>query len=261
MTVGVAIKCSEGIVLACDSLSTFGRGVSVSKYHKKITIIDREELAYPVAILGSGSTAYVDKFLYRLNRGGLENARMRYGRPMDVIDFAEGVCENLVTILFKEYELDRRKFLEAPVAHFNLMLIFAGRTHNGNLRAFIAYHDGLTENIADYGTIGSGAAYAELFLRDLGFIDEEIGLIDAAGLAVYAVQGAAIMDPDVGGDVNVLMLKLDEHGIIIEPYSGAVELGKKAKQEIYGLLRDMGLKMRGLVKSESSLKKLKTALK
>jgi hypothetical protein len=69
------------------------------------------------------------------------------------------------------------------------------------------------------------------------------------------------MDPNVGGDVNVLMLKLDEHGIIIEPYSGAVELGKKAKQEIYGLLRDMGLKMRGLVRSESSLKKLKTALK
>jgi 20S proteasome alpha/beta subunit len=45
MTVGVVIKCSEGIVLACDSLSTFGRGVSVSKYQKKIHIVERNELA------------------------------------------------------------------------------------------------------------------------------------------------------------------------------------------------------------------------
>jgi len=257
MTVGVAIKCSEGIVLACDSLSTFGRGVTVSKYHKKIFVIEKEELAYPVAIIGAGSTAYVDKFLYRLNRGGLVDARRRYGRPLDIIDFAEGVCENLVTVLFKEYELDRRKFLEAPVARFDLMLMFAGRTHNGNLRAFIAYYDGLTENVTQYGTIGSGAAYAELFLRDLGFIDEDISLTDAAGLAVYAVQGAAIMDPYVGGDVNVLLLSLDENGIMIEPFAGSIELGKKAKREIYGLLRDMGVKMRGLVKSESTLKKLR----
>lgn len=259
MTVGVAIKCSEGIVLACDSLSTFGRGVSVSKYQKKFHIIDREELAYPVAIIGAGATAYIDKFLYRMRRGGLENARQRFGRPLDIIDFAEGVCENLVTILFKEYALDRRKFLEAPVPNFDLMLVVAGRTHDGDLRAFIAYYDGLTENITQYGTIGSGAAYAELFLRDLGFIDEEINIKDAAGLAVYAVQGAAIMDPDVGGDVNVLMLKSDENGIIIEPFAGAPALGKKAKQEIYGLLRDMGVKMRGLVKSESALNKLKVS--
>lgn len=257
MTVGVVIKCSEGIVLACDSLSTFGRGVSVSKYHKKIHVLERKELAFPVAIIGAGSTAYVDKFLYRMNRGGLENASMRFKRPLDIIDFAEGVCENLVTILFKEYELDRRRFLETPVPPFNLMLIIAGLTHSGNLRAFIAYPDGLTENIDQYGTIGSGAAYAELFLRDLGFIEEEIDLIDAAGLAVYACQGAAIMDPSVGGAMNALVMRLGENGILVEPFVDAEELGRKAKQEIYGLLRDMGLKMRSLVKGESTLKKLK----
>jgi len=65
------------------------------------------------------------------------------------------------------------------------------------------------------------------------------------------------MDPYVGGDVNVLLLSLDENGIMIEPFAGSIELGKKAKREIYGLLRDMGVKMRGLVKSESTLKKLR----
>ncbi len=257
MTVGVVIKCAEGIVLSCDSLSTFGRGVSVSKYAKKIHVVEREELAFPVAIVSAGTGAYVDKFLYRMNRGGLQNASQRYGRPLDIIDFAEGVCENLVTILFKEYELDRRKFLETPIPQFNLMLIFAGQTHDGNLRAFIAYPDGLTENIDQYGTIGSGAAYAELFLRDLGFVEEEIDLNDAAGLAVYAVQGAAIMDPNVGGPVNALMLSSKKGRINIEPFADADVLGKKAKQEIYGLLGDMGLKMRKLVRSESTLKKLK----
>ena len=257
MTVGVAIKCNEGVVLACDSLATFGRGVSVSKYQKKIHIIDREELFLPVAIIGAGTGAYVDKFLYRLNRGGIGAARERYGRPLDIIDFAEGVVENLVTVLFKEYEIDRRKFLETPLPQFNLMLIFAGMSHSGNLRAFIAYPDGITENIDLYGTIGSGAAYAELFLRDLGFVEEEIDLTDATGLAVYAVSGAAIMDPNVGGAINALSLSPHENGMNIQPFEGAEALGKKAKNEIYELLHDMGITMRKLVRGESSLKKLK----
>ena len=257
MTVGVVIKCNEGIVLACDSLATFGRGVSISKYQKKIHTLDREEFVLPVSLIGAGAGAFVDKFLYRMNRGGLAAARERYGRPLDIIDFAEGVCENLVTVLFKEYEIDRRRFLETPVPQFNLMLIFAGMTHNGNLRAFIAYPDGLTENIDLYGTIGSGAAYAELFLRDLGFVEEEIDLVDATGLAVYAVQGAAIMDPNVGGTINVLMLRPDQGGMIIQPFEDAEALSKKAKLEIYALLHDMGINMRKLVRGESTLKKLK----
>ena len=257
MTVGVAIKCNEGVVLACDSLATFGRGVSVSKYQKKIHILDREELALPITLVGAGISAYVDKFLYRMNRGGLASTRERYGRPLDVIDFAEGVVENLVTVLFKEYEIDRRKFLETPVPQFNFMLIFAGMTHSGNLRAFITYPDGLTENIDLYGTIGSGAAYAELFLRDLGFIEEEIDLTDATGLAVYAVSGAAIMDPNVGGTINALALRPHENGLNIQPFEDAEALGRKAKQEIYELLHDMGISMRKLVRGESSLKKLK----
>ena len=257
MTVGVVIKCSEGIVLACDSLSTFGRGVSISKYENKIHIIDREELFLPVAVIGAGVGAYMDKFLYRLNRGGIGSTRERYGRPLDVIDFAEGVVENLVTVLFKEYEIDRRKFLETPVPQFNLMLTFAGMTLNGNLRAFIAYPDGLTENVDFYGTIGSGAAYAELFLRDLRFIDEEIDITEATGLAVYAVSGAAIMDPNVGGNINVLIMQPQENGISIKPFEEAEALSKKAKLEIYALLHDMGVNMRKLVRGESTLKKLK----
>lgn len=261
MTVGVVIKCSEGIVLACDSLSTFGRGVSISKYQKKMHVIEGQELAYPVAFVGAGIGAYVDKFMYRMNRGGLASAMQRYGRPLDVIDFAEGVCENLVTVLFKEYEIDRRRFLDTPVPQFNLMLIFAGQTHSGNLRAFIAYPDGLTENIDQYGTIGSGAAYAELFLRDLGFVEDEIDLTDAAGLAVYAVQGAAIIDPSVGGTINALLISQEKGGLVIKPFDDADILAKKAKQEIYDLLHEMGIKMRKLVKGESTLKKLRLARK
>jgi hypothetical protein len=62
----------------------------------------------PVALIGAGVGAYVDKFLKRMSRGGLAAVRERSGRPLDIIDFAEGVCQNLVTVLFKEYEIDRR---------------------------------------------------------------------------------------------------------------------------------------------------------
>ena len=63
MTVGVVIKCNEGIVLACDSLATFGRGVSISKYQKKIHTLDREEFVLPVSLIGAGAALSINSFI------------------------------------------------------------------------------------------------------------------------------------------------------------------------------------------------------
>src|SRR5437016_3473786 len=87
MTVGVCISCSDGIVLACDSLTTFGRGVPVLKYSNKVHVLEHEGLAFPVAIEAAGVTTFFDKFRDRALRTAIDQAFMRQGQKLDVIDF------------------------------------------------------------------------------------------------------------------------------------------------------------------------------
>jgi 20S proteasome alpha/beta subunit len=74
MTVGIAIKCSDGLVVSSDSKATFGRGVLVSKSVAKIHEIKHEGLEFPVVVMGAGMTAFVDKFLDRTRRDAISKA-------------------------------------------------------------------------------------------------------------------------------------------------------------------------------------------
>jgi len=38
--IGIGIKCSDGMVLACDSLTTFSRRVPVRRYSDKVHILE-----------------------------------------------------------------------------------------------------------------------------------------------------------------------------------------------------------------------------
>jgi len=227
MTVGVAIKCSDGIVLACDSLATFSRGVPVKRFSNKVYVIEHEHLENPVAIVGAGLSTFIDKFIDRGKREAITNAHELTGNKLDIVDFCTYVCEPLVAALFKEYCIDRTKFFGAPVSDYSLFAIVAGATREQELRAYFVHPDGLTENIADYGTVGSGAAYAELFLRDL-LSDEETVVDDAASLCVYAIKGVEIMDPHVGGKTNVSILTMQE-GKLAFKSSLDVEISDKAR--------------------------------
>ena len=53
---------------------------------------------------------------------------------------------------------------------YDLALIVAGATRNGEMRCYHIHTPGLAESIEGYGTVGSGAVYAELLLH--GFIPE-----------------------------------------------------------------------------------------
>jgi 20S proteasome alpha/beta subunit len=268
MTVGIAIKCVDGLVVASDSLATFGRGVPVSKSIAKIHKIEHEGLEHPVVVLGAGGTAFVDKFLDRIRRNGIANASFQMGgSKLDVIDFAERVCEPTVTALFKEYAIDRRAFLGMP-SDYSIGLIVAGATRDGNLRAFHIHHDGLSENIPDYGTVGTGAAYAELFLREIVDEQGQTRVKDAQSLAVYSVKGAEIMDPNVGGKAHLMVLSVQRptpsmnvganpapidpanFTLKIETVMDSDEVDSMAKERIKEILRDMGRQMRTLIKEE-----------
>ncbi len=159
-------------------------------------------------------TTYFDKFADGALRGSIALAKTELGRELDIVDFCDSVCEPTILSMFKEYVFDRGKFLQSPpISEFSLSMIIAGATGDGEIRSYMAFGDGLTERIDTYGTIGSGAAYAELFLRFL-LHEDEIDTEEAARLAVYAIKGVELMDPNVGGPVNLLTLKTTHDGVL-----------------------------------------------
>ena len=247
MTVGIVVKCLDGIVVACDSLATFARGVPVARYTNKVHIVEHDGLVHPVAMIGAGTTAFVDKFL---NRADGAMTRLSEGEDFEKFDidgFAERVCETITSFLFKEYLLDRAQFFGRDMGEFSFSLIIAGATEDGRLKAYFVRSSGLTEAIADCGTIGSGAAYAELFLRQLIPDLARIGVREGACLASYAVKGVEIMDPYVGGETNICTLTMDDNHLRIKRFPKS-QMPKKARPAMEKVLGDMAKSMRSLVK-------------
>lgn len=246
MTVGVVIKCDDGIVLACDSMATFSRGVPVTRYTNKVFVIDHEVLNSPIAIVGAGMTAFVDKFIDRSNRLLAEFFDKKPSQKLDIVDFSENVCEPIGSILFKEYVIDRYKFFGTSISDYSLSLIITGACHDNELRTYFVDHAGLTEAIEDYGTIGSGAAYAELFLKNLIPDPLKITIKEAAPLSVYAIKGVEIMDPFVGGRTSVKILSIVNNKLKVASFPKS-KIPKNAQKKMELVLSEMGDNMRSLV--------------
>lgn len=91
MTVCVAVKCKDGLVMASDSLATFGRGVPVLRYANKVDVLRHDGLENPVAVAAAGTIAFYDKFKRRALRTGIEAARKTLKHKLDIIDFCDAV--------------------------------------------------------------------------------------------------------------------------------------------------------------------------
>ena len=247
MTVGIAIKCGDGVIMACDSLSTFGRGVPIARYTNKVHIIEHSALRHPVALIGAGMTTFVDKFIDRSKRLLTSLEQNESFEKLDIIDFAEKVCETIGSYLFKEYVIDRYQFFGTKIMDYSISLIIAGATKNGELRAYYVDGTGLTESIDDFGTIGSGAAYAELFLRHL-IPDLKRNKVDRIGcLASYAIKGVEIMDPYVGGETSCITLQMTSEQLKIKHFAKS-KIPKNAKKKMEEILNNIGKTMHGLIK-------------
>ena len=251
MTVGVAICCKDGIVMACDSLATFSRGAPVSRFTNKLFVIEHKDLMSPVVMVGAGMTAFMDKFLDRTKREGIQIAASEVKRKLDIVDFVERVCETVVTLLVKEYAIDRNRFFGGPVSDFSLSMLIAGATSpehgTAELRAYNIHSVGLAESIDGYGTIGSGAPYAELFLHGLVPVPNQTLVDEAIGLVCHAIKGVEIMDPNVGGETRVCALRLDNGKLSVVRQQEAT-LPKGAKDRMEGVLKKMSTDMRKVVK-------------
>jgi len=232
--------------------ATFSRGAPVSRFTNKLFIIEHKDLLAPVAVVGAGMTAFIDKFLDRAKREGIGIAAAEIKRKLDVVDFVERVCETVVTLLVKEYAIDRNRFFGGPVSDFSLSMLVAGATSADHgpaeLRSYNIHSVGLAEFIDGYGTIGSGAPYAELFLHGLVPEPNKTSVKDAIGLVCHAIKGVEIMDPNVGGDTRVCALKLDDKGKLSVTRQSEKGLPKGAKDRMEGVLKKMSTDMRKVVK-------------
>lgn len=227
------------------------------RYTNKVHMLKNDGLEHPVAVIAAGITTYYNKFADRACRGAIEAASKSLKRKLDIVDFCDSVCEPVVSSLLKEYVFDRARFFGgSPVVDYSLGLIMAGITHDHEIRAYHAHQDGLTERIEDYGTVGSGAAYAELFLRYLLSGDATSRTADQAGrAAIYAVKGAELMDPNVSGDTNVIIIRMKDGN---KPSFG--DLPKRAKpsrprEAMEGVLQSVGRDIGGLVRERRRAKK------
>ena len=250
MTVALAIQCKDGIVLAADSLATFFRGVPVTRTKNKLHIIQDDKLRHPVALAGAGASAFLDKFIDRSRREYIAHAFAQINRELDIVDFVERVGESICADLFKQYIVDRTKFLEDRYVDYNLALIVAGATRDGEMKCYHIHTPGLAESIEAYGTIGSGAAYAELFLH--GFVPDpdEVRVDEAIKLACYAVKGVEIMDPNVGGDVKLCKLIMSGEQLLAE-YVHQRSIPKSPKEKMEQVLRNMAKNIREIVDNEN----------
>lgn len=252
MTVGLGIECTDGIVLGCDSLAKFGRGVPIQRHTNKIEVLDLDGVHNQVAIASAGSMTFFNKFTNKLKRKNvIEKARQEHnGKELDVVHFTDEVCEAIVTSLYKEYTIDRSQFLGTSNDNFDLSMIVAGSTYDGELISYFIHPQGLSEPLENYGSIGSGAAYAELFMRFLISGEEEIDIAKAGKLATYAIKGVELMDPNVGGDASIKVLTQSGNGEIkIQPYPED-KRPSNPKEEMQSVLMELSSELENLVENE-----------
>ncbi|GEM_PF-1291966 len=252
MTVGVVIQCKDGVVMASDSLTTFTRGVPVTRNTNKLHVIQHGDLLHPIALVGAGMSAFIDKFVDRVKREGIARAAEVLGRKLDIVDFVECVGESICSNLFKEYMIQRAEFFGGRFIEYSLSLIVAGATTNGEMRCYHVHSPGLAESIEGYGTVGSGAAYAELFLH--GFLPEPdtVRIDEAVELACYTIKGAEIMDPNVGGDAKLCKLTMSGQQLIAE-YVHQRSVPQSAKDKMEKVLKNIGDNMKKIIADEGEL--------
>ena len=117
------------------------------------------------------------------------------------------------------------------------------------MRCYHIHSPGLAESIEGYGTVGSGAAYAELFLH--GFLPEPdtVKIDEAVALACYTIKGAEIMDPNVGGDAKLCKLFMSGQQLIAE-YVHQRSVPQSAKEKMETVLRNIGKNMKEIIADE-----------
>jgi len=254
MTIIVGIKCTDGVVIASDSQQEFGRGVAVKRLNTgKIYIYNNQ-----FAIAGAGTLAHIEKAVGAI-KFALGAAKKRKGG----VELSENECtdaiEKSVTAVYKEYNIDRAKFLGEPREKnfFTPILICGGLgTIDGKSTPclFIVHSEGIVENVFDYATAGSGAAYAELILKDLCF--QNMMVKEGIAAAVYTIEEVKNIDPNCGGDTRVSVVWPDKKSVQELDTAQIIGLFNKVKPVLDMIRKNIVPKILGGELNEEELRKI-----
>lgn len=203
MTIIVGIYCQDGCVVATDTQSQFGRGVNVKRLNAtKIYVMDEK-----FAIAGAGTVAHIEKAVDSLFYG-LKEKHRQHGLELDE-DVCIDVIEKTITAVHKQYNIDRSKFLGDPKERefFTPVLIFGAALNGPEKKSClcVVHHEGVVEPVDDYATAGSGAAYAELVLKNTYRANMKTD--EAIPIAMYAVNEVKDIDPSCGGVTKVAIIR------------------------------------------------------
>jgi len=206
MTLCISVKCKDGILLACDSKTVYGRGVPISRETNKIYIYKEIEgvIKSHIAIMGAGTVAFIDKFMRMFRSENIKELANKVGKVLSLSEIVNKVAEPIASVIYDEYVKERKIVRESPFD-----IIISGFETENEPDAFILYGDGLAEPVYDFGTIGSGAAYAELFLKYLLPSFDNRTIKNVIEPVCYTIRLVETIDPYVGGKINLAQVTSD----------------------------------------------------
>ena len=248
MTIIVGIKCKDGVVLGSDSQQEFGRGVAVKRLNTgKIYKLDER-----FAVAGAGTLAHIEKAIDSI-KVALDDTKTRKGG----VDLCEDDCVNAIeramTVTHKTYNVERAAFLDDPHerSFFNPILICGCLEHSGKQDTaclFIIHPEGVVETISDYATAGSGAAYAELLLKN--YYKAELSIGETVPLVIHAINEVIDIDPNCGGAIRIATVN-SETGIKMLTTKDIEDI-QKSTEPLIGLVENkiVPLILRGEIDAE-----------
>jgi len=205
MTIVISIRCVDGIVIASDSQVGFERGVSI----KRLNANKMYQLGDSFIVAGAGAVAHIRKAVDAINFT-LEEKKREKGSTLTE-DECVDTLEKTVLALHKEYNIDRSKLLDVDEReYFSPILVFGAKAieeKETNFYSGIVHGDGTVEPVEDYGTVGSGAAFAEMLLKN--FWIKDITVNEAMAVAAYTINEVIEIAPDCGGLTKLGVLQKD----------------------------------------------------
>ena len=239
MTIAIGIKCVDGIVIASDSQVEFGRGVSI----KRLNANKMYQLDDNFIVAGAGAVAHIRKAVDAI-KFMLKEKRREKGSTLSE-DECVDTLEKTVLALHKEYNIERSKLLDVDEReYFSPILVFGAKAIEEKETKFysgIVHGDGTVEPVEDYGTVGSGAAFAEMLLKN--FWIQDIAVNEAMAIAAYTINEVIEIAPDCGGLTRIGVLRKDSVKIIEGPeVAGLLQKVQPALHLINGELVPMILR-------------------
>ena len=215
MTIGIALKSKDSIILACDSQATLGG----APYKTSTSKLEQLDQYHGLVMAGAED---VSKRVVEMLRGYLE--REQNSTTERIADMTSELMADLYRTYGKRFEKDPVTIANEMSSYF----LIGGVDENRGQQIYRVSSPGIFAPVDHYGLIGSGTFYAGTIMKKEYVPDMvyNLGLF----LATRAVAEASEMDPYVGGEIRLA-------GII--PSQGFIEIPQYAEQRFVPLNEEL----------------------